>query len=113
MILGYGIDVADLGRVKILLTNMEEDFLLSTFTAEERETACLPEERVPFFAGRLAAKEAVVKALGTQGKRTTNSRTDKELWKMTRNTIIKDAEKRILTTRCHSRFSPGLQGVSV
>lgn len=39
--------------------------LLSTFTAAERETECLPEDRVPFFAGRLAAKEAVVKALGT------------------------------------------------
>jgi holo-[acyl-carrier protein] synthase len=65
MILGHGIDVADLGRVKVLLTEMEEDFLFSTFTAAERETECLPEERVPFFAGRLAAKEAVVKALGT------------------------------------------------
>jgi holo-[acyl-carrier protein] synthase len=65
MILGHGIDVADLKRVEILLTNMEEDFLLSTFTAAEREIECLPEERVAFFAGRLAAKEAVVKALGT------------------------------------------------
>lgn len=65
MILGHGIDVADLGRVKVLLTKMEEDFLLSTFTVAERETKCLPEERIPFFAGRLAAKEAVVKALET------------------------------------------------
>jgi holo-[acyl-carrier protein] synthase len=65
MIVGHGIDVADLARVKVLLTKMEEDFLFSTFTAIERETECLPEERVPFFAGRLAAKEAVVKALGT------------------------------------------------
>src|SRR6266542_3467443 len=65
VILGHGIDVADLGRVEVLLTKMAEDFLLSTFTAAERETECLPLERVPFFAGRLAAKEAVVKALGT------------------------------------------------
>ncbi len=63
--MGHGIDVADLGRVEVLLTKMAEDFLLSTFTAAERETECLPLERVPFFAGRLAAKEAVVKALGT------------------------------------------------
>jgi holo-[acyl-carrier protein] synthase len=65
MILGHGIDVADLGRIKVLLTKMEEDFLHSTFTATERETECLPEDRVSFFGGRLAAKEAVVKALGT------------------------------------------------
>jgi holo-[acyl-carrier protein] synthase len=65
MILGHGIDVADLARVRVLLTKMEEDFLQSTFTATERETDNLPEERVPFFAGRLAAKEAIAKALGT------------------------------------------------
>jgi len=65
MILGHGIDVVDLSRVKILLTKMEEDFLLSTFTAVELAIECLPEERAPFLAGRLAAKEAVVKALGT------------------------------------------------
>lgn len=65
MILGHGIDVTDLRRVEVLLERMSEDFLLSTFTAAERDTACLPEERVTFFGGRLAAKEAVVKALGT------------------------------------------------
>lgn len=65
MILGHGIDVADLGRIKVLLAQMPEDFLVSTFTATEREIPCLPEERVPFFGGRLAAKEAVLKALGT------------------------------------------------
>jgi holo-[acyl-carrier protein] synthase len=65
MILGHGIDVTDLGRVRVLLSKMEEDFLHSTFTATERETANLPEDRVPYFAGRLAAKEAVLKALGT------------------------------------------------
>jgi holo-[acyl-carrier protein] synthase len=65
MILGHGIDIADLGRVGILLSTMKEDFLLGTFTPAERATPCLPEEYVTFFGGRLAAKEAVVKALGT------------------------------------------------
>lgn len=65
MILGHGVDVTDLSRVRVLLNKMEEDFLYSTFTATERETENLPEERVPFFAGRLAAKEAIAKALGT------------------------------------------------
>lgn len=65
MILGHGIDVTDLIRVRVLLGQMAEDFLLSTFTPAERETECLPEDRVPFFGGRLAAKEAVLKALGT------------------------------------------------
>lgn len=65
MIIGHGIDVADLNRVRILLSKMEEDFLHGTFTASERETEFLPEERAAFFGGRLAAKEAIVKALGT------------------------------------------------
>ena len=65
MILGHGIDVADLARVQVLLSKMEEDFLHSTFTKLERETENLFEERLSFFAGRLAAKEAIAKALGT------------------------------------------------
>ncbi|HEY7326595.1 MAG TPA: holo-ACP synthase [Gemmataceae bacterium] len=65
MIIGHGVDVVDVDRIRRLLTTMEEDFLLSTFTRAERSVACEEHERVLFFAGRLAAKEAVGKALGT------------------------------------------------
>jgi holo-[acyl-carrier protein] synthase len=64
-ILGHGIDVVDVGRIDKLLSALEEDFLLGTFTHAERRIECQPHERAAFFSGRLAAKEAVVKALGT------------------------------------------------
>jgi len=65
MIVGHGVDVADVERVRRLLAAMEEDFLLGTFTRAERSVECQEHDRAPFFAGQLAAKEAVVKALGT------------------------------------------------
>jgi holo-[acyl-carrier protein] synthase len=65
MILGHGIDVQDVNRIRELLSSAEEDFLLSTYTRSEREIEHLEHERAEFFAGRFAAKEAVAKALGT------------------------------------------------
>jgi holo-[acyl-carrier protein] synthase len=65
MIVGHGVDMVDVDRIRRLLATMEEDFLLGTFTGAERSVACDEHERVLFFAGRLAAKEAVAKALGT------------------------------------------------
>ena len=65
MILGHGVDVQDVNRIRKLLAFAAEDYLLSTFTRLERETDCLEHERAEFFAGRFAAKEAVAKALGT------------------------------------------------
>lgn len=66
MILGTGIDLTSLPRIKALLEKHEERFLVRILTAEER--AALPQEparRLAYTAGRWAAKEAAVKALGT------------------------------------------------
>jgi holo-[acyl-carrier protein] synthase len=65
MIVGHGVDVADIERVRKLLAAMEEDFLVGTFTPAERSADFQEPDRASYFAGRLAAKEAVVKALGT------------------------------------------------
>lgn len=65
MILGHGVDVQDVSRIRKLLNLAEKDFLLSTYTSAEREMDCLEHERAEFYAGRFAAKEAVAKALGT------------------------------------------------
>lgn len=64
MIVGNGIDVVDISRVQKLLAGFEEDYLLGAFTRAERELAQEHSCRVAFLAGRVAAKEAVVKALG-------------------------------------------------
>lgn len=66
MILGTGIDLTSLPRIKTLLEKHEERFLARILTAEERNA--LPQEpasRLAYTAGRWAAKEAAVKALGT------------------------------------------------
>ena len=65
MIVGHGVDVQDVARIRKLLSFAEEDFLVSTFTEAERAIDCGELERAEFFAGRLAGKEAVAKALET------------------------------------------------
>lgn len=65
MIVGHGVDVQDVARVRKLLSFVEQDFLVGAFTEAERAIECGERERAEFFAGRLAAKEAIAKAMGT------------------------------------------------
>lgn len=60
--LGIGIDLVDISRLKIALSNMQ--FLEQNFHRSEIEIY-QSNNRATFIAGRFAAKEAVVKALGT------------------------------------------------
>lgn len=62
-ILGHGIDVVDVQRVASLLTK-NDDFLLGWFTSRELDELAERASKAPVVAGRVAAKEAVVKALG-------------------------------------------------
>jgi holo-[acyl-carrier protein] synthase len=64
-IIGHGIDIVEVARIEKLLADPEQDFLEGAFSASEQELAAAPHARARHFAGRLAAKEAVVKALGT------------------------------------------------
>lgn len=66
MILGTGFDLTALPRIHALLEKHGERFLTRILTA--REMAALPAEasrRTAYVAGRWAAKEAAVKALGS------------------------------------------------
>ncbi|MEX0654430.1 MAG: holo-ACP synthase [Phycisphaeraceae bacterium] len=65
-ILGHGIDVADTERVARMLEVHGERFLSRCYTEGERRYAAANRKRqVEHLAGRFAAKEAVLKALGT------------------------------------------------
>jgi holo-[acyl-carrier protein] synthase len=67
MIAGVGIDLLDIDRVKKLLEQSHgERFVERVLTPEERELAARRGRGrlAEFVAGRFAAKEAVVKALG-------------------------------------------------
>jgi holo-[acyl-carrier protein] synthase len=64
-IIGLGIDATDITRIAETLTRYGDRFTRRIFT--EREVAYCARRRVPaiHFAGRFAAKEAAMKALGT------------------------------------------------
>ena len=64
-IFGIGIDVVEVARIAAAIQRHGEPFLARVFTAGER--AYCESRKVPalHFAARFAAKEAVVKALGT------------------------------------------------
>ena len=65
-ILGHGIDIIDTDRVARMLEQHGERFVRRCFTEGEREyVAANAKRRVEHLAGRFAAKEAVLKALGT------------------------------------------------
>ena len=64
MIIGIGVDMVDVDRIKAAMERRGEQFVQRAFTDEEAaycsRSQC-PERR---FAARFAAKEAVMKALG-------------------------------------------------
>ena len=63
MIVGLGMDVAELDRIGKVFENHGERFLAKILTDGER--SAMPRLAVPYLAARFAAKEAAVKALGT------------------------------------------------
>jgi holo-[acyl-carrier protein] synthase len=66
MILGHGIDLVDTPRIERLLAQHEGRFLDRVFTAGERAYCeAGGKQRVQRYAARFAAKEAVLKVLGT------------------------------------------------
>jgi holo-[acyl-carrier protein] synthase len=64
-IIGLGMDATDIDRIAETIERYGERFMLRIFT--EGEVAYCTRRRVPaiHFAGRFAAKEAAMKALGT------------------------------------------------
>src|SRR5215470_6347248 len=64
-IIGIGLDATDIGRISDTIARYGDRFLRRIFT--DGEIAYCTKRRVPaiHFAGRFAAKEAAMKALGT------------------------------------------------
>jgi holo-[acyl-carrier protein] synthase len=65
LIVGLGVDIAEVGRVKAAIERHGEVFLRRVFTAKEREYCEKFKHKFERYAGRFAAKEAAMKALGT------------------------------------------------
>ena len=64
-IIGHGVDIVDIERVALQIERREADSPGAWFSVREVEAAPSDLDRMAYFAGRIAAKESVVKALGT------------------------------------------------
>lgn len=65
MIIGMGVDIADVNRIQGAIERHGEVFLRRIFTAKEREYCERFRNKFERYAGRFAVKEAAMKALGT------------------------------------------------
>ena len=65
MIVGLGVDIAEVARVKAAIERHGETFLRRVYTPKEREYCERFKNKYERYAGRFAAKEAAMKALGT------------------------------------------------
>ncbi len=78
MVLRHGIDLIDCKRIANMLERHGQRFLDRVLTPVEQELAAKNQMRVTFIAGRWAAKEAILKMIGT-GWRGGISWTDMEI----------------------------------
>jgi holo-[acyl-carrier protein] synthase len=65
LIVGLGVDIAEVARVQRAIERHGETFLRRVYTAKEREYCERFKNKYERYAGRFAAKEAAMKALGT------------------------------------------------
>jgi len=64
-IIAHGIDLVDFGRIEGMLEKHPQRFLDRVFTPTEQRDAEQTKNRIEKLAGRFAAKEAVMKLIGT------------------------------------------------
>src|SRR5436853_7939518 len=65
MIVGLGVDITEVDRLKAAIGRRGDAFLRRVFTSAEREYCERFKNKYERYAGRFAAKEAAMKALGT------------------------------------------------
>src|ERR1700719_53167 len=65
LIVGLGVDIAEVRRVQAAIERRGEPFLRRVFTPSEIEYCERFKNKFERYAGRFAAKEAAMKALGT------------------------------------------------
>jgi holo-[acyl-carrier protein] synthase len=64
-IVGTGVDICEVARVRAAIDRFGQRFLRRVFTAAEREYCESKRNRIERYAARFAAKEAAMKAIGT------------------------------------------------
>ncbi|HVH70506.1 MAG TPA: holo-ACP synthase [Candidatus Dormibacteraeota bacterium] len=69
MIIGMGVDIAEVDRIRNAIERFGETFLRRLYTPQEREYCEQFKNKYERYAARFAAKEAGMKALGTGWRR--------------------------------------------
>ncbi len=69
MIVGMGIDIAEVPRIQAVIESQKERFLRRVYTLDEVAYCEQFKNKYERYAGRFAAKEAAMKALGTGWRR--------------------------------------------
>jgi holo-[acyl-carrier protein] synthase len=69
LIIGLGVDIAEVSRIKAAIERHGQPFLRRVFTPNEIEYCERFRNKFERYAGRFAAKEAAMKALGTGWRR--------------------------------------------
>jgi holo-[acyl-carrier protein] synthase len=69
MIVGLGVDIAEVDRIEAAIARHGQHFLDRVFTPAEIAYCSKHRNRAERFAGRFAVKEAAMKALGTGWRR--------------------------------------------
>jgi holo-[acyl-carrier protein] synthase len=64
MVTAIGIDIVDVARVERILRLYGDRFAARVLSSRERDILRFRHDRAQFVAGRFAAKEAIIKALG-------------------------------------------------
>jgi holo-[acyl-carrier protein] synthase len=65
MIVGTGVDIVEIERIRKIIERQKERFIDRVFTQAEQRFCKKYRDPSPHFAARFAAKEALFKALGT------------------------------------------------
>lgn len=65
MIQSIGVDIVEIARIEDSMTKRPERFLNRLFTPKEQEYCLSKSNASMYLAGRFAAKEAILKVLGT------------------------------------------------
>lgn len=65
MIMGTGVDIVAVGRIRAVLKRQKTRFVERVFTPGEQSYCNAHRDPAPHYAARFAAKEAFLKALGT------------------------------------------------
>ncbi len=65
MIIGTGLDIVEIERIRKVTERQKDRFIHRVFTPEEQRFCKKRRDPAPHFSARFAAKEALFKALGT------------------------------------------------